>query len=141
MRIVARDQRVATVDSLTPGPVEFRDYAAGEAAALVSRLRSEYAEDLNRHLLAVRNALDATAATVETVIASRAPGATTDEISEFVERLTAAAVARADASVQRVRDEERALTEALRRELQAEKDRADAARAGRKQSELASMSH
>jgi hypothetical protein len=58
--------------------MEFRDYAATEASALIERLLARQSEASLQQILAVRDALDAAARALET------PPQLDNEVQEFV---------------------------------------------------------
>lgn len=96
--------------------MEFRDYAANETSALVTRLLATQSEASLQQLCTLREALDATTRAVE--------GATpqiNDEVQDLVKRLTNAAASAVRVASQRVRDEAQTAVDAARGELEVER--------------------
>jgi hypothetical protein len=98
--------------------MEFRDYAATEASALIERLLARQSETSLQQILAMREALDAAARALE------APPQLDKEVQEFVTRLVSAA----GTVVRRIREDARAAVDSARAEL--ESQRADNERMG-----------
>lgn len=102
--------------------MEFRDYAAKETTALLSRLLASQAETSVHHLRTLRDALDAAAASIE----AEAAGARADEeIQELIRRLNTAAGTAARAAAQKVQKEAQTALDAAKEELKAQREHAD----------------
>ena len=89
-----------------PYPMEFRDYAAKETAALFSRLLASQAEASVQHLRSLRDALDAASRGIEES-ASGPPGSDED-VQELIRRLNTAAGTAAKVAAQKVQKEAQA---------------------------------
>ncbi len=96
--------------------MEFRDYAANEASALVNKLLASQQETALQQLRTLREAFDTTAQALEGTTPEIA-----DEIQELVKRLNKAAGAAVRIAVQRVRDESQAAIDAANAELESER--------------------
>jgi chromosome segregation ATPase len=103
--------------------MEFRDFAAKETSALLSRLAGSRTEASLRLL---REAFDDAARTLET---EAADPQTEQEIQELVQRLNAAAGAAARAASQKVQKDMQALVDAVNDELKAQRDENERLRA------------
>ena len=90
-----------------PYPMEFRDYAAKETAALFSRLLASQAEASVQHLRSLRDALDAASRGIEDGAASTA-GADED-VQELIRRLNTASGTAARVTAQKVQKEAQAV--------------------------------
>jgi chromosome segregation ATPase len=91
--------------------MEFRDYAATEASALIERLLARQSEASLQQILAVRDALDAAARALET------PPQLDNEVQEFVGRLVNAA----GTVVRRIREDARTALDSARAELESQR--------------------
>jgi hypothetical protein len=98
--------------------MEFRDYAAKETSALISRLLSGHSKNSLQQLQAFRKALDAATKAIETAV--NASPDFDDEVVRLTERLTKAVATEVEAQHQRVFEEAKATIEAARAELKAQ---------------------
>jgi chemotaxis protein histidine kinase CheA len=102
--------------------MEFREHAATETAALISRLLSSRAEDSLQQLRAFQAALEAASQGLQKALAK--PAQADKEVVDLVDRLTKAASAEAQAAVQaavqRIAEDARAKLEAANKELKAQ---------------------
>jgi hypothetical protein len=99
--------------------MKFRDYAANETSLLASRLLAKRSKRSVGDLQAFRQVLDDAARAFEEALASSAKIDHDEEVSEIVERLTAAAGAQAQALSQREKAEAQTVIEAVRKEIEA----------------------
>lgn len=103
--------------------MEFRDYAAKETSALLTRLLASQAEASLEQIRSLRDALDAAVRTVETT-AGGTPQIEKD-LQDLIRRLHSAAGTAARAAAQKVQDEARALLDVAHRELDAQRTRTE----------------
>ena len=97
--------------------MEFRDLAAKETSALVTRLSAGSGESSRQRLRAFRTAIEAATKALESALTSHPD--VEHEIVELVNRLTKAATTEADARIQRLSAEARKASDALRADLAA----------------------
>jgi len=103
--------------------MEFRDYAAKETSALLTRLLASQAEASLEQIRSLREALDAAVRTVETT-AGGTPQIEKD-LQELIRRLHSAAGTAARAAAQKVQDEARGLLDVAHRELETQRARTE----------------
>ena len=96
--------------------MHFHDHAGTEIAALVDRLLDRQLEQSRRDLEGVRQAAGLAAQTLETAPSNR-PQIQPAEVTDIVDRLTAAADARARSAAQRACDEAKVTLDQLRAEI------------------------
>jgi hypothetical protein len=101
--------------------MEFRDYAAKETSALLTRLLASQSETSLQQIRALRDALDAATRAIEA--AAEAPPQLDKDLQDLVRRLNSAAGSAARAAAQKVQDEARALVDTAQRELDAQRAR------------------
>src|SRR5262245_41452694 len=99
--------------------MEFRDYAAKETSALLTRLLAGQAESSLEQIRSIREALDVAIRTAETT-AGGSPQIEKD-VQDLIKRLNSAAGTAARAAAQKVQDEARALLDIAHRELEAQR--------------------
>jgi chromosome segregation ATPase len=103
--------------------MEFRDYAAKETSALLTRLLASQTEASLQQLRSLRDAIEAASRTLETS-AGGAPQLE-KELQELIRRLNNAAGSAARAAAQKVQDEARAVLDVAHRELEAQRARTE----------------
>jgi chromosome segregation ATPase len=103
--------------------MEFRDYAAKETSALLTRLLASQAEASLEQIRSLREALDAAVRTVETT-AGGTPQIEKD-LQDLIRRLHSAAGTAARAAAQKVQDEARGLLDVAHRELDTQRARTE----------------
>ena len=103
--------------------MEFRDYAAKETSALLTRLLASQAESSLEQIRSLREALDVAIRTAETT-AGGSPQIEKD-VQELIKRLNSAAGTAARAAAQKVQDEARGLLDIAHRELEAQRARSE----------------
>jgi chromosome segregation ATPase len=99
--------------------MEFRDYAAKETSALLTRLLASQAEASLEQIRSLRDALDAAVRTVETT-AGGTPQIEKD-VQDLIKRLNSAAGTAARAAAQKVQDDARGLLDIAHRELESQR--------------------
>jgi hypothetical protein len=99
--------------------MEFRDYAAKETSALLTRLLASQAESSLEQIRSLREALDVAIRTVETT-AGGSPQIEKD-VQDLIKRLNSAAGTAARAAAQKVQDDARGLLDIAHRELEAQR--------------------
>jgi chromosome segregation ATPase len=99
--------------------MEFRDYAAKETSALLTRLLASQAESSLEQIRSLRETLDVAIRTVETT-AGGSPQIEKD-VQELIRRLNSAAGTAARAAAQKVQDDARGLLDIAHRELEAQR--------------------
>jgi hypothetical protein len=97
--------------------MEFRDFAAKETSALLTRLFASHAKSSVQHVQSLRKALEAATKALESALNS-APEAG-DDLEKLVEKLSKAATVEADAANERAFEEARVTIEAARSEMRA----------------------
>jgi len=103
--------------------MEFRDYAAKEASALIARLLASRSEASLEQIRALREAVDAAARAAETE-AEATPQLEAD-LQELVRRLNNAATAAVRATAQRIQEDAAATLAAVHGDLDAERARVE----------------
>jgi hypothetical protein len=103
--------------------MEFRDYAANETTALISRLLAARSEAALQQLRTLRDAFEAAARVAEA--APDPPPQAEADIQELVRRLNAAASSAVRATAKRIQDEAAAALAAAQADLDAERTRAE----------------
>lgn len=104
--------------------MDFRDLAAKEASALITRLATGSGETSRQRLRAFRTAIEAATKALESALTSQ-PDVEND-VAELVNKLSKAAVADADTRIQRLSAEARKTADALRADLAALAEEKDA---------------
>jgi predicted nucleic acid-binding Zn-ribbon protein len=103
--------------------MEFRDFAAKETSALLTRLLANQAEASLQQIRSLRDALEAAVHTIETS-AGGAPQIE-KELQELIRRLNSAAGTAARAAAQKVQEEARGLLDAAHQELETQRGRTE----------------
>ncbi len=99
--------------------MEFRDYAAKEASAVLAKLRTSQAETALHEIRTLQESLEAVARSVE---ADANGNQAEQEIQELVRRLNTAASAAARAASQKVQKEAQTALDAVNEELKAQRE-------------------
>lgn len=94
--------------------MDFRDYAAKETSALLTRVTGGAADASRQRLKAFRSAIEGATKALESALTT--PPQFEQELTELVARLGKAAAADAEASARRASDEARSAHDALRKE-------------------------
>jgi chemotaxis protein histidine kinase CheA len=97
--------------------MKFRDYAANETSLLISRLLAKRAKKSSADLQAFHQALEQTVQVFEATLATWAKIDHDEEVSDLIERLTAAAAAQAQALAQRTKTDAQTEIDTARKEL------------------------
>jgi hypothetical protein len=105
--------------------MDFREFAATEAAASLRRARAGSADLCRQQLTTLRGAVDAAADVLDA--AAQAPAEAEADIAALVERLTKATEAVVERATTRVSDEARKIQESLQADLQSQVDHYKAA--------------
>jgi chromosome segregation ATPase len=103
--------------------MEFRDYAAKETSALLTRLLASQAESSLEQIRSLREALDVAIRTVETTTGG-SPQIEKD-VQDLIKRLNSAAGTAARAAAQKVQDDARGLLDIAHRELEAQRTKGE----------------
>jgi chemotaxis protein histidine kinase CheA len=98
--------------------MKFRDYAANETSLLISRLLAKRAKKSSDDLQAFHQALEQTAKHFEATLATWSKIDQDQEVTDLIERLTAAAAAQAQAMAQRTKADAQTEIEGARKETE-----------------------